>query len=62
MTFLLLHRRKHFGQIGGHTVPREMDTGMILQVPVDARSNAHVVIAAYHHLVALLVKFKEVNR
>ena len=60
MTFLLLYCRKYFGQISRHAVPREMDTGMILQVPIDARSDAHVVIAPNHHLVALLVEFKEI--
>ena len=37
-----------------------MNASMILQVPVYTCSYAHVVIASYYHLVALLVEFKEI--
>ena len=62
MALLLSHSRKYFGQIGCHAIPGKMNTCMIFQIPIDTRSNAHVVIAPHHHLITLLVKFEEIHR
>ena len=61
MPFFLGYSRKHFGQIGRHTVPREMNTCMVFQVPVDTSSNTYIVISPHDHLIAFLVEFKEIH-
>ena len=62
VTFFLLDCRKHFRQIGRHTVPGKVYSGMVLQIPVDTSSDAYIIIASHHHLLTFLVKFKEVYR
>ena len=34
---------------------------MILQVPIDAGSDAHIVITSHHNLIALLVEFEKIH-
>ena len=49
-----------FGQVGVHAVPREVYVGVMLQIPVQSRSQRDVVVAAYDDLVAPLVELEEV--
>ena len=56
----LADRRKHIGQLGLHTVPRQLDTGVIFQIPVKSGCDIDIGIAAHHDLRTFLIQFKEV--
>ena len=60
MSFLLQHRRQHLRKISLHAIPRQVDSGIILQIPVDTRGNADIVVTAYHDFIPLLIQFKEI--
>ena len=48
------------GQLGVHGVPREVDAGIVPQVPVQPRGERDVVVAPDDDAVAALVEFEEV--
>ena len=60
MTLLLFDSRQYSRQFGLHLIPREVDACIVLQIPVNTRSDVHPRVASHHDLRALLVEFKEV--
>ncbi len=38
-----------------------MNTSMVFQIPVNTRSNTHIIIATHYYFLAFLVQFKEVK-
>ena len=58
---LLSHGRQHGRQFGLHAVPRQVDAGIILQVPIDARGDADIIVATHHDAAARLVQLEKVG-
>ena len=54
------HRGQCVGQPCVHGVPREVDAGVVSQVPVQALGEGDVAVAPDDHAVALLVELEEV--
>ena len=61
VTLLLAYLWKDSREGGMHLVPCELDAAIILQVPVDARSNVDPSVASHDNLAALLVEFEEIH-
>ena len=59
--FLFRDGRQYVRQFGLHVVPGQVDTGMILQIPVYARGNADRVVTSDYDLFPFLVEFEEVG-
>ena len=51
--------RQHIGQLSRHLVPRQVDMGIMLQIPVHADSHIHPVVTAHHDTAALLVELEK---
>ena len=47
-------------EFGMHLIPREMHSGMILEIPVHTYGYVHPSVATNHYLGATLVEFEEV--
>ena len=59
--FFFCHRRKHSRQFCLHSVPGKVDTGIILQIPIQPGSDAHVIVSTDNDFITLLIEFKKVG-
>ena len=59
-TFLHLYRRKHIRQICLHIIPSEINSGIVLQIPVYARSYINIGITSNYNFSIAAFQFEEI--
>ena len=60
MALFLLDGRENGRQFRLHLVPGKVNTGIVLQIPVDTGGDIHPGVASYHDLRTFLVEFEKV--